>query len=844
MAISRVPRRTAGICLALLGSLLGPATAHAQNGGSYDLSIVTYGLGRVAGDGIDCGAGATTCVATYTEPRSVVLTATPANGHVFLGWVGNCMGIETTTVHVDGPKHCEAFFDRAEPTSPRTLLALDSGPGDYVGRGARYLYSSIDTAWQISADGTRLRFALESVDGSWWYVTFSAARGGSLEPGVYPNAKRWPFNSVSPGLEVYGNERGCQELTGRFIVHEIVVDDYTGALLSFAADFEQHCEHADAALFGAIRYNSLAPGVSAFGGAYPVYTLDIDPPQHGRIVGGSIDCGAGRSACHLTAGSPTTVALDAVPDRGYQLAGWSGGCSGGGAATTVRVQGPATCAATFVARSSGLRTMVVMNSATGDYIGQGKHWVYSSVNVTVGATTIDGLNGVALTIEGTDAVTWQMQFAAPIGRTLAPGVYANVVLPPTRTSTPSMDVAANTRGCGAVFGRFVVREIRFSDDGAVDGAAIDFEQQCQTASAPKLVGSVRYRSTVDTSLLGGEHGPILLGQSARTTNGGWLQRLSARDDGYAAGPSLRLPWPAYNAFSGEVHPAAGDIDGDGRSEIVLGLGSGGAGWIAILDDETTGFALLQWLQVDWPAYNRNNGAVYPAVGDLDGDGEAEIVVGLGTGGHGWLEIFRGASAGFAHDRWIQVGYPSWAAVNGETHPAVGDLDGNGAAEIVVGLGRAGAGWLDVFYDARQGHRHKEWIQVTWPLFNGRSGATWPAIGDTNGDGTPELVVGLGPGGEGWLQVWTPAGGPLRPRDWLRVEWPAYNTRCGETRPAIGPLGLSGPGIVVGLGSCATVAGWMAVIETALPGRPVVWRNTADAAFRVSGGGLYPALLPR
>ncbi|MGH9308741.1 MAG: InlB B-repeat-containing protein, partial [Vicinamibacterales bacterium] len=257
----------AGICLALLCSLLVPATARAQNGDSYELSIVTYGLGRVTGDAIDCGAGQTACVATYDEPRTVALTANPASGHVFLGWIGSCSGIETTTVHVDSPKHCEAFFDPAEPTSPRTLLALDSGPGDYVGRGARYLYSSIDTAWQVSADGNRLLFALESVDGSWWYARFSAPRGASLEPGVYPNAKRWQFNSVSPGLEVYGNGRGCEELTGRFVVHEIVMDDFTGALLSFAADFEQHCEHADAALFGAVRYNSLVPGVSAFGGA-------------------------------------------------------------------------------------------------------------------------------------------------------------------------------------------------------------------------------------------------------------------------------------------------------------------------------------------------------------------------------------------------------------------------------------------------------------------------------------------------------------------------------------------------------------------------------------------------
>ena len=48
----------------------------------------------------------------------------------------------------------------------------------------------------------------------------------------------------------------CNTLTGRFNVREVVYDTGTDEVLSFAADFEQHCEGAKPALRGSIRYNS------------------------------------------------------------------------------------------------------------------------------------------------------------------------------------------------------------------------------------------------------------------------------------------------------------------------------------------------------------------------------------------------------------------------------------------------------------------------------------------------------------------------------------------------------------------------------------------------------------
>lgn len=113
----------------------------------------------------------------------------------------------------------------------------------------------------------------------------------------------------------------------------------------------------------------------------------------------------------------------------------------------------------------------------------------------------------------------------------------------------------------------------------------------------------------------------------------------------------------------------GDIDGDGRDEIVVGLDSGGNGYIAVFDDLTTNFAFLTWLQVPWTNYNRLNGETRPALGDVDGDGWYEIVVGLGPGSNGW-QVIIDDSRTYNLLKWRQVDFPRYNEANGETWPAI------------------------------------------------------------------------------------------------------------------------------------------------------------------------------
>lgn len=99
-------------------------------------------------------------------------------------------------------------------------------------------------------------------------------------------------------------------------------------------------------------------------------------------------------------------------------------------------------------------------------------------------------------------------------------------------------------------------------------------------------------------------------------------------------------------FNGETRPAIGDLDGDGREEIFVGLGHGGDGLIEIFHlDKWNSIFFLAGQEVNWPDYCQDNGESWPALGDVDGDGRDEMAIGLGSGGSGAFVLKRGFNAG-------------------------------------------------------------------------------------------------------------------------------------------------------------------------------------------------------
>lgn len=142
-----------------------------------------------------------------------------------------------------------------------TLLVLDSQPGDYIGGGIRQTLSEADGRFNATRNfdgGVRIDFETQD-PAHFWVLEFAAAGDLPLTPGLYEGAVRFPFQGPGEhGLSVSGDGRGCNTLTGRFEVLEVTYGP-AGQVVSFAADFEQHCDGLSPALFGSVHFNSGAP---------------------------------------------------------------------------------------------------------------------------------------------------------------------------------------------------------------------------------------------------------------------------------------------------------------------------------------------------------------------------------------------------------------------------------------------------------------------------------------------------------------------------------------------------------------------------------------------------------
>jgi hypothetical protein len=268
-------------------------------------------------------------------------------------------------------------------------------------------------------------------------------------------------------------------------------------------------------------------------------------------------------------------------------------------------------------------------------------------------------------------------------------------------------------------------------------------------------------------------------------------RFQVLDDDYTHLAWGRIDWAAYNGANGESWPACGDIDGDGKDEIIIGLGPypTEGGWLEAFGYDAGDVAHKAWIRVTWELYNSQSGETRPACGDIDGDGRDEIVIGLGPvagepsipGGY-----FQILDDDYTHLAWGQINWGAYNSANGENRPACGDVDGDGEDEIIIGLGPypADGGWLEIFEFDVGTVAHKDWGRVHWMEYSALNGETRPTCGDMDGDGKDEIVVGLGQGGGGRIEILDDASTGYVHLDWVLVEWEDYCITNGETWPAV------------------------------------------------------------
>ncbi len=143
---------------------------------------------------------------------------------------------------------------------------------------------------------------------------------------------------------------------------------------------------------------------------------------------------------------------------------------------------------------------------------------------------------------------------------------------------------------------------------------------------------------------------------------------------YTLAGKLLNRWFAYQPRAQVgARVAVGDINGDGLQEIVTGSGPGGGPHIRIF--KTDGSV---WGGSFFAFDAKNQGGVSVAVGDVDGDGKDDIIAGSGQGAIPRVRIFD-----FHGTLKREFSLGSRPLVNGITVTAA-DVNGDGKKEIVVG----------------------------------------------------------------------------------------------------------------------------------------------------------------
>jgi hypothetical protein len=140
------------------------------------------------------------------------------------------------------------------PAPSSTQLSMVSDSGDYIGGGQTRTYTAANVRFVVAIRNGSSEVEVQLIPfGSpftAWTLTFAAPAGQALSTRTYTGATRYPFQSAAAaGLSVYGEGRGCNTLTGFFVVHEFVPGP-SGGFARFRVTFEQHCEGLSAALRG------------------------------------------------------------------------------------------------------------------------------------------------------------------------------------------------------------------------------------------------------------------------------------------------------------------------------------------------------------------------------------------------------------------------------------------------------------------------------------------------------------------------------------------------------------------------------------------------------------------
>ena len=209
-------------------------------------------------------------------------------------------------------------------------------------------------------------------------------------------------------------------------------------------------------------------------------------------------------------------------------------------------------------------------------------------------------------------------------------------------------------------------------------------------------------------------------------------------------PAVQLTYAQAGAHAGWSVAHAGDINGDGFSDAIIGArdassGQAGEGLAYIHMGSTTGISAVPTLTLQNNVAGARFGASVSTAGDVDGDGYADVVVGApDAGGTGRVYVYMGSPSGLDPTPALTLNGTAGSEFGASVMTA-GDVNSDGYADLIIGA--PGIDGCQVHLGSISGLIATPQLNFTAPQPGSRFGHAVSTAGDVNGDGYSDVIIG-------------------------------------------------------------------------------------------------------
>ena len=226
--------------------------------------------------------------------------------------------------------------------------------------------------------------------------------------------------------------------------------------------------------------------------------------------------------------------------------------------------------------------------------------------------------------------------------------------------------------------------------------------------------------------------------------------------GIGAVPAAMVESNQVNAQMGFFTSSAGDVNGDGFSDIIVGAnlydnGQTDEGAAFIYHGSAIGLNTTAAAMVESNVANANLGREVSCAGDVNGDGYSDIIAGAYAYANGQFDegaafIYHGSAIGLNTTAALVLEGNQTSAAFGISVGGAGDVNGDGYSDVIVGAymydnGESDEGTAFIYLGTAGGVNATAAALLEKNQVDSRFGAAVRCAGDINGDGYSDVIVG-------------------------------------------------------------------------------------------------------